>query len=449
MSYADVQPTIVSLPPIVSATQPATGVLGQVWIDTAANIPKFWDGSMWKVIAATGGGGVDILGDETNVSLAGLPIQVDGGSLVYNQAANTWGMKKLMHAFPNKFSTGAAVGNTTTYLAPVNPALGDIWADKNTDPSTLREWDGTAWTPVNFATTTIPFLSSLANVHVPKNDTYVDHGAVLTFNSKSDKWEDGHAPTYFRNWNASSLFAQGEVVFYNNTFWECLKPKSVKVEPINKDGSIFLYWWETVYGKRTAHHATVPYALHVGTALGTAPTVPCPITGTLAIVNWVSDTQWEIWHNQKVVGAAPTYTVTASWQLLAPTTKKVWHNLAAPSLSTTGTDADNVAVLWVYDSGGLSGVATPIAQQTDWKPVRPENYLASLADVRATTATVGDTLVHDAQGHWVATPKWVAVPTSKTDAGVAGQMAYDSTHIFMCVAPNSWIRFSADHGGGW
>jgi hypothetical protein len=81
MSYADTKPTIVSLPPIVSATQPATGVLGQVWINTATNTAMFWDGAAWKAIAATGGGGADILGDETNVSLAGLPIQVDGGSL--------------------------------------------------------------------------------------------------------------------------------------------------------------------------------------------------------------------------------------------------------------------------------------------------------------------------------------------------------------------------------
>ena len=80
MSYADVQPTIVALPPLVAPTQPASGALGQVWIDTTTNIPMFWDGAAWKVIVAAGG--ADILGDETNVSLAGLPIQVDGGSLL-------------------------------------------------------------------------------------------------------------------------------------------------------------------------------------------------------------------------------------------------------------------------------------------------------------------------------------------------------------------------------
>jgi hypothetical protein len=55
MSYADTKPTIVSLPPIVAATQPATGALGQVWINTTTNTPMFWDGAAWKAIAAAGG----------------------------------------------------------------------------------------------------------------------------------------------------------------------------------------------------------------------------------------------------------------------------------------------------------------------------------------------------------------------------------------------------------
>jgi len=441
MSYADTKPTIVSLPPIVAATQPATGVLGQVWINTTTNTVMFWDGAAWKAVAAAGGGGPDILGDESNVSMAGLAIQVDGGSLVYNQATNTWGMKKLMHSFPNKFKSAL--------VADPAPVVGDIWGDKNTTPSTLKEWDGTAWTPINFGTTTIPFLSSLANVNVPRNGSFVDHGVSLVFNAKSDLWEDAHPSMFFKNWARAGLYASGEIVYYHNTFWECLKDRSEKVEPVAKDGTVYAYWVEDLDGTMVQKSATVPYALHVGTALGTAPTVPCPTGGTLIIINYIDDTHWEIWHNKKTVGPGPTFTVTAAWTKLVAAKQQVWHNLAAPSPSLIGSKADNFATLWIYDSAGLTGTATPVVAQSDWKPVRPEGYLASLSDVRAATATVGDILVHDAQGHWVATPKWVTAPANKTDPGTPGQMAYDSTHIFMCVATNTWIRFQADHAGGW
>lgn len=37
-------------------------------------------------------------------------------------------------------------------------------------------------------------------------------------------------------------------------------------------------------------------------------------------------------------------------------------------------------------------------------------------------------------------PNWVAVPGSATASGVPGQTAYDATHIYVCVAPNTWVR---------
>lgn len=36
--------------------------------------------------------------------------------------------------------------------------------------------------------------------------------------------------------------------------------------------------------------------------------------------------------------------------------------------------------------------------------------------------------------------KFVAAPATKTSTGVAGQIAYDATHIYVCVATNSWVR---------
>jgi hypothetical protein len=35
---------------------------------------------------------------------------------------------------------------------------------------------------------------------------------------------------------------------------------------------------------------------------------------------------------------------------------------------------------------------------------------------------------------------WVAAPTTAADAGVAGQIAYDATHIYICLASGNWVR---------
>jgi hypothetical protein len=34
----------------------------------------------------------------------------------------------------------------------------------------------------------------------------------------------------------------------------------------------------------------------------------------------------------------------------------------------------------------------------------------------------------------------VAAPSTATSAGKAGQIAYDATHIYVCVATNVWVR---------
>ena len=34
----------------------------------------------------------------------------------------------------------------------------------------------------------------------------------------------------------------------------------------------------------------------------------------------------------------------------------------------------------------------------------------------------------------------VAAPATAASAGTPGQIAYDATHIYICIATNSWIR---------
>lgn len=37
-------------------------------------------------------------------------------------------------------------------------------------------------------------------------------------------------------------------------------------------------------------------------------------------------------------------------------------------------------------------------------------------------------------------PEVVAAPTTATDAGEPGQVAYDSSYFYVCTASNTWVR---------
>lgn len=46
-------------------------------------------------------------------------------------------------------------------------------------------------------------------------------------------------------------------------------------------------------------------------------------------------------------------------------------------------------------------------------------------------------------GVWVQGPLvTVAAPSTATSTGVKGQVAYDSTHFYQCIATNTWVRCS-------
>lgn len=38
------------------------------------------------------------------------------------------------------------------------------------------------------------------------------------------------------------------------------------------------------------------------------------------------------------------------------------------------------------------------------------------------------------------TPTWTSVPTTASDTGIAGQLARDNTHLYICIATNTWVR---------
>lgn len=58
-----------------------------------------------------------------------------------------------------------------------------------------------------------------------------------------------------------------------------------------------------------------------------------------------------------------------------------------------------------------------------------ENYTANILDLDYTQKKYVDTHI-----------AFTTVPTSSTDAGVKGQMAIDSTYLYVCVDTNTWVR---------
>jgi hypothetical protein len=71
-------------------------------------------------------------------------------------------------------------------------------------------------------------------------------------------------------------------------------------------------------------------------------------------------------------------------------------------------------------------------------------------DSTAATVTAGQPVKVNSAGlvqtfngtAWVTAPvaNMVAVPATATSTGIAGQVAYDATHFYVCIATNTWIR---------
>lgn len=47
-------------------------------------------------------------------------------------------------------------------------------------------------------------------------------------------------------------------------------------------------------------------------------------------------------------------------------------------------------------------------------------------------------------GGGVTIPTWVAAPATSASAGSAGNIAYDASYFYVCVAANTWRRVAID-----
>jgi hypothetical protein len=58
------------------------------------------------------------------------------------------------------------------------------------------------------------------------------------------------------------------------------------------------------------------------------------------------------------------------------------------------------------------------------------NFLVAASEISAIQSQLGQSFTN------------VAVPSASSSAGTPGQIAYDSSHLYVCVANNTWLRVS-------
>lgn len=103
---------------------------------------------------------------------------------------------------------------------------------------------------------------------------------------------------------------------------------------------------------------------------------------------------------------------------------------AAPGGSPSPLPYDQyvVSVTW----GGFSVGNIVIYVNGTWKEFAAYNGMIKV---------INGVLYRRLAGAWVQGPlATIAAPSTATSTGVKGQIAYDATHFYVCIATNSWVR---------
>lgn len=105
---------------------------------------------------------------------------------------------------------------------------------------------------------------------------------------------------------------------------------------------------------------------------------------------------------------------------------------AAPGGSPSPLPYDQYVVSTTW--GGFAVGSIVIYVNGTWKGFAAYNGM---------TKIINGVLYRRIGGAWVQGPLvTVAAPALATSAGVKGQVAYDSTHFYQCIATNTWVRCS-------
>jgi len=218
-------------------------------------------------------------------------------------------------------------------------------------------------------------------------------GQALVFDGVNSRWTNGRPAWTLPDWTSTHIYEPGDTVYHQGQFW-----RNIQTSGANKAHEPALLKAEAIGWFRRGGRTIGPlYPEFV--EIGDTFLAP---TGTIAThfgahyaVKYHSDTNWTVWE-WKVISHGPP--IVFGWHKIDVAHKVTHRHYAEPSPVT----AEETGLLWIFDEPGST--STPVVPQRYWEPVVLGDYLVSLADVDASKAVAGDTLVMDANGRWVATP---------------------------------------------
>ena len=197
----------------VSATAPTSPENGDAWFDTTTGLTYVYyvdaDSAQWIETGNPNLGFVNLDG-LTDVDLTGL---VDGNSLVYDEATETW--------IPGEGGGGGSI--TVSSTAPSEPSQGDLWFDP-TDGRTYvfyTDSDGNQWVEIgaNTANPAPVTISATAPSSATAGDLWwdSDNGNLYMYydDGSSQQWIASNGPQVFVGTVAPAGY-QGQL-WFNST----------------------------------------------------------------------------------------------------------------------------------------------------------------------------------------------------------------------------------------
>jgi len=197
----------------VSATAPTSPENGDAWFDTTTGLTYVYyvdaDSAQWIETGNPNLGFVNLDG-LTDVDLTGL---VDGNSLVYDEATETW--------IPGEGGGGGSI--TVSSTAPSEPSQGDLWFDP-TDGRTYvfyTDSDGNQWVEIgaNTANPAPVTISATAPSSATAGDLWwdSDNGNLYMYydDGSSQQWIASNGPQVFVGTAAPAGY-QGQL-WFNST----------------------------------------------------------------------------------------------------------------------------------------------------------------------------------------------------------------------------------------
>ena len=304
--------------------------------------------------------------------------------------------------FKGNYSVGSNTGGV--YTAPVNPAEGDIWVDKNVNPPVFKVYRAGAWVQVDPGITHLGLLSDLANVDVGRINP-PQQGDALVYNKLEEKWISGAVPAHLTEYDPNTHYAAGTTVYFKGGLFEA-KTETSGVSPEFRFGDVWFF--HRKFGAGTGDWIGPVSFEHVNivTDEAVAPTLTYVATDLRPhwTLQYVDDDNYSIWQWElSMVGWTPGTALPApSWRRYdttfnRPGAVRLWRNYSAPT-SHVGD-----CVVWIYDDP--KGTNKPHYRDLPWmlRPIRSD--LISMHDVKAEDPADQSILIwNTATSYWEARP---------------------------------------------